>query len=366
MPAGEGPLGELKSPPLPLPSPRDGHGLGLLLLLLLLLGGLFAYLPFSAPLLRLLRSRRSLSPLLLRGEVRSLDGERCFRLRRGLTLRLRRLWSGLRLGVRPRAGGLIRLRRAGGLRLSRPLALRSRSWSRGEYDRDRRRRRRRRGGEDKGLLGEGDRRRGDGVSERARIGLRERERERRVGPREREERSLEGVLPRAGGERERLGERYRGRWSTEDENFSFVGKVGIGRWLTAPPRLLQPLSLVLLSGLVSFPIPPLPLLPRPLPLPPPRSDLSARSRSRISSSRSLRSRSASARPSPSLARRISSFFSSTKLRGMPAGESCASINKSQRATMNAAVESVRNPVRLICIFLGSGVCSRHHQCGCKG
>jgi hypothetical protein len=129
--------------------------------------------------------------------------------------------------------------------------------------------------------------------------------------------------------------------------------------LTAPPRLLQPLSLVLLSGLESFPIPPLPLLPRPRPLPPPRSDLSARSRLRTSSSRVLRSRSASARVSPSLARRISSFFSSTKLRGMPAGESCASISKLQRATINAGVESVRNPVRLICIFLGSGVCSRH-------
>lgn len=69
----------------------------------------------------------------------------------------------------------MRLRRAGGLRLSRPLALRSRSWSRGEYDGERRRRRRR-GGEEDRLLGEGDRRRGGGVIERARIGLRERER----------------------------------------------------------------------------------------------------------------------------------------------------------------------------------------------
>jgi hypothetical protein len=167
------------------------------------------------------------------------------------------------------------------------------------------------------------------VIERARIGLRERRR--RGGPREREERSLEGVLPRNGGVRERGGDRYRGR---------------------APPRLLQPLSLVLLS---SFPIPPLPLLPRPRPLPPPRSDLSDRSRSRMSSSRILRSRSVKARVSPSLARRISSFFSSTKLWGMPAGEACASISKFQRATMNAGVESVRKPVRLICIFLGSGV-----------
>lgn len=166
--------------------------------------------------------------------------------------------------------------------------------------------------------------------ERARNGLRERER-RRGGPREREERSLEGVLPRKGGVRERGGDRYRGR---------------------APPRLLQPLSLVLLS---SFPNPPLPLLPRPRPLPPPRSDLSDRSRSRMSSSRILRSRSVRARVSPSWARRISSFFSSTKLRGMPAGEACASISKFQRATMNAGVESVRKPVRLICIFLGSGV-----------
>jgi hypothetical protein len=138
----------------------------------------------------------------------------------------------------------------------------------------------------------------------------------------------------------------------------------IGSRLTAPPRLLQPLSLDLLSGRDSFPIPPLPLLPRPRPLPPPRSDLSDRSRSRTWSSRILRSRSASARESPSVARRISSFFSSTKLRGMPAGESCASISKLQRASMNAGVESVRKPVRLICIFLGSGVCARR-QYGCK-
>ena len=188
--------------------------------------------------------------------------------------------------------------------------------------------------------------------ERARIGLRERER--RGGPREREERSLEGVLPRVGGERERGGDRYRGRWSKGDRMRRLrVSKSEGG--LTAPPRLLQPLSLALLSDRSSFPIPPLPLLPRPRPLPPPRSDLSDRSRSRTSSSRERRSRSASARVSPCLARRISSFFSSTKLRGIPAGEACASISKFQRATMNSGVESVRKPVRLICIFLGSGV-----------
>jgi hypothetical protein len=206
---GVGPFGELTSRALPLPS-WDLRGLGLLVRLLLLLGGLFAPLPFSASLLLLLRTRRSLSPLLLRGGDRELERERSLRLRRGLVLRLRRVRSGLRLGVRPRAGGLVRLRRAGGLRLSRPLPLRSRSWSRGEYDGERwRRRRRRRGGEEGGLLGEGDRRRGGGVIERARIRLRERER--RGGPREREERSLEGVLPRKGGVRERGGERYRGR-----------------------------------------------------------------------------------------------------------------------------------------------------------
>jgi hypothetical protein len=157
---GVGPFGELTSRALPLPSSWDLRGLGLLVQLLLLLGSLFALLPFSTSLLLLLRPRRSLSPLLLRGGDRELERERSLRLRRGLVLRLRRVRSGLRLRVRPRAGGLVRLRRAGGLRLSRPLPLRSRSWSRGEYDGEwRRRRRRRRGGEEGGLLGEGDRRR---------------------------------------------------------------------------------------------------------------------------------------------------------------------------------------------------------------
>ena len=50
-------------------------------------------------------------------------------------------------------------------------------------------------------------------------------------------------------------------------------------------------------------------------------------------------------------------FSSSKPRGIPAGESCASSNSDQRAVMNMGVEAVRNPVRLICIFLGSGVCN---------
>ena len=101
--------------------------------------------------------------------------------------------------MRPRGGGgLIRLRRGGGLRLSRLLLLRSRSWSRGEKEGERRRRRR--GGDEEELLSEGDLRRGGGLRERARMGLRERER--CGGPPEREERSLEGVLPRGGEERE--------------------------------------------------------------------------------------------------------------------------------------------------------------------
>ena len=52
-----------------------------------------------------------------------------------------------------------------------------------------------------------------------------------------------------------------------------------------------------------------------------------------------------------------STFSSTKLCGMPAGEVCTSISKFQRAAMNTGVESVRKPMRWICIFLGSGTCS---------
>jgi hypothetical protein len=134
---GVGLFGELTSRALPLPS-WALRGLGLLVQLLLLLGSLLALLPFSAPLLLLLRPRRSLSPLLLRGRDRELETERSLRLRRGLALRLRRVWSGLRLSVRPRGGGLMRLRRTGGLRLSRLLPLRSRSWSRGEYDGERR------------------------------------------------------------------------------------------------------------------------------------------------------------------------------------------------------------------------------------
>jgi len=136
---GVGLFGELTSRALPLPS-WALRGLGLLVQLLLLLGSRLALLPFSAPLLLLLllRPRRSLSPLLLRSGDRELEMERSLRLRRGLALRLRRVWSGLRLSVRPRGGGLMRLRRAGGLRLSRLLPLRSRSWSRGEYDGERR------------------------------------------------------------------------------------------------------------------------------------------------------------------------------------------------------------------------------------
>jgi hypothetical protein len=53
------------------------------------------------------------------------------------------------------------------------VASSARSWSRREYDGERWRRR---GGEGGGLLSEGDRQRGGGAIERARIGLRERER----------------------------------------------------------------------------------------------------------------------------------------------------------------------------------------------
>jgi hypothetical protein len=107
--------------------------------------------------------------------------------------------------MRPRGGG--GSSRDGGLRLSRLLLLRSRSWSRGEKEGERRRRRR--GGDEEELLREGDLRRGGGLRERARMGLRERERY--GGPPERDERSLEGVLPRGGDAREWGGERYRGR-----------------------------------------------------------------------------------------------------------------------------------------------------------
>ena len=124
-------------------------------------------------------------------------------------------------------------------------------------------------------------------------------------------RAIAGGRPATGGRRARMGGRAIS-WTLKNVRcfFFVLAREGL---LTPPPRLLQPWSL----GRPSFPIPPLPLLPRPHPLPPLRSDLSERSRSRISSSLCLRSRSVSARVSPSLARRISSFFSSTKLCGMP-------------------------------------------------
>ena len=53
---------------------------------------------------------------------------------------------------------------------------------------------------------------------------------------------------------------------------------------------------------------------------------------------------------------ISSFFCSTKVRGTPAGLSCASRRSFQSSAMNVGVSFVRKPVRFICIFLGSGVC----------
>ena len=58
--------------------------------------------------------------------------------------------------------------------------------------------------------------------------------------------------------------------------------------------------------------------------------------------------------SPSRAFRISSFFSSMKVRGTPLWVSWASSKSVQSDSINAGVDLVRNPVRLICIFLGSG------------
>lgn len=122
---------------------------------------------------------------------------------------------------------------------------------------------------------------------------------------------------------------------------------------TPPPRPPHPLSRPL-------PPPSKPPRPRPLPLPlplPPRSPRSPLSFSRMSSNLALRSLSPNARWSLSLALRISSFFSSTNVFGTPAGESCASSNRLQSAVIKAGVDAVRKPVRLICIFFGSGVCT---------
>ena len=123
-----------------------------------------------------------------------------------------------------------------------------------------------------------------------------------------------------------------------------------------PPLAPHPLSLGLSPRSLSKRLPPLPR-PRPLPRPPPRA---SRSFARISSNRARLSRSSNARESPALAWRISSFFSSTNVRGTPAGESCASRRRFHRAVIKAGVFEVRKPVRLICILRGSGVCM--HEC----
>lgn len=88
--------------------------------------------------------------------------------------------------------------------------------------------------------------------------------------------------------------------------------------LHTPPLEPHPLSLVLFPRSSSKPpLPPLPR-PRPRPRPPPRA---SRSEVRTSSNRARRSRSSMARVSPALTWRISCFFSSTNVRGTPAGES---------------------------------------------
>lgn len=133
-----------------------------------------------------------------------------------------------------------------------------------------------------------------------------------------------------------------------------VSGIMVERWKrerTPPPRPPHPLSRGLPPRSSSNPLP-----PRPLPLPRPRPLIRAsRSPSRISSRRARRSRSSNARVSPIRAWRISAFFSSTNVCGTPAGESWASRSNFHRADMNSAVCLVRKPVRLICIFLGSGV-----------
>ena len=129
-----------------------------------------------------------------------------------------------------------------------------------------------------------------------------------------------------------------------------------------PPLAPHPLSLGLSPRSLSKRLPPLPR-PRPLPRPPPRA---SRSFARISSNRARLSRSSNARESPVLAWRISSFFSSTNVRGTPAGESCASRRRFHRAVIKAGVFEVRKPVRLICILRGSGVCMhRVLSLGCR-
>jgi len=131
------------------------------------------------------------------------------------------------------------------------------------------------------LVREGDMRRGGGLRERARTRLRERER--CGGPPERDERSLEGVLPRG----------------ETSEN----GGRAISRTASSPAA-----QAIVSRSIICFQFLPCLLC---YALPPPRSDLSERSRSRISSSRCLRLRSVSATVLRSLARRISSFFSPT-------------------------------------------------------
>jgi hypothetical protein len=140
------------------------------------------------------------------------------------------------------------------------------------------------------------------------------------------------ILPR-GGRRARMGGRAIS-WTLKD--------VRCFLWIESEGRIAHASSTAapaIVSRSVIAANSALPLLPRPAPSHHHDQTFPRALGSRISSSLCLRSSSVSARVSPSLARRISSFFTSRKLCGMPAGEVFVSISKFQRAAMKTGVVS---------------------------
>jgi hypothetical protein len=203
-----------------------------------------------------------------------------------------------------------------GLRLSRLLLLQSRSWSRSGKEGDQR------GGDEEEFLREGDtcgvevgyanaRGRGCGSGSDAESRRNETS-DRWRAPRHGEETSENG------GESDIVDAKEREMFSLKDSE----GKI-THAYSTAALAIVSR-SIIVANSTPAFSVTP---GPPPTAMVRPLRSLSARSRLQISSSLCLRSRSVSAWVSPSLARRISSFFSSTKLCGMPAGEVCASIRK---------------------------------------
>ena len=210
--------------------------------------------------------------------------------------------------------------RGGGLRLSRLRFLRSRLRSHGEKDGERRWR----GGDEEELLKDEDPRCRGGIRERARIGLREWERERCGESPNETKRSLEGVLPRGETRRAIL-------WTLKDVRcVLWIESEGrIAHASTAAPAIVSQSTVV--------------------------SDSASPHRGQTSpSAQAHEFRQVSACDRALLARGYhlpwhGAFLYSSLPRSFvecPPGNT--SINKFRMAAMNTRVESVRKPVGLIC------------------